>query len=79
MEKIAEFFGETRFKVKVKSPNPSQWNITVLSIANLVQLAIRKQVGKLLLAMLCRVWKTLDQTVNITVVFSGRMRLLDST
>ena len=40
--KIADFFGETRFEVKVKSPNPSQWNITVLSIADLVQLAIRK-------------------------------------
>ena len=40
--KIADFFGETRFEVKVKSPNPSQWNITVLSIADLVQLVIRK-------------------------------------
>ena len=40
--KIADFFGETYFEVKVKSPNPSQWNIAVLSIANLVQLAIRK-------------------------------------
>ena len=40
--KIADFFGETRCEVKVKSPNPSQWNITVLSIADLVQLAIRK-------------------------------------
>ena len=40
--KIADFFGETCFEVKVKSPNPSQWNIAVLSIANLVQLAIRK-------------------------------------
>ena len=30
--KIANFFGETRFEVKVKSPNPSQWNIAVLSI-----------------------------------------------
>ena len=38
--KIADFFGENRFEVKVKSPNPSQWNITVLSIADLVQLAI---------------------------------------
>ena len=36
----ADFFGKTRFKVKVKSPNPSQWNIAVLSIANLMQLAI---------------------------------------
>ena len=41
-EEIADFFGETRFEVKVKSPNSSQWNITVLSIADLVQLAIRK-------------------------------------
>ena len=40
--KIADFFGETHFKVKVKSPKPSQWNIIVLSIADLVQLAIRK-------------------------------------
>ena len=40
--KIADFFGETRFEVKAKSLNPSQWNITVLSIAELVQLAIRK-------------------------------------
>ena len=39
---VADFFGETRFDVKVKSPNPSQWNITVLSIADLMQLAIRK-------------------------------------
>ena len=28
--------------VKVKSPNPPQWNIVVLSIVDLVQLAIRK-------------------------------------
>ena len=34
--KIVDFFGETRFEVKVKSPNPSQWNITVLSIADLM-------------------------------------------
>ena len=36
--KIADFFGKTHFEVevKVKSPNPSQWNITVLSIADLV-------------------------------------------
>ena len=34
--KIVNFFGKTRFEVKVKSPNPSQWNITVLSIADLV-------------------------------------------
>ena len=40
--KIADFFGETRFEVKIKSPNPSQWNTVVLSIADLVQLAIRK-------------------------------------
>ena len=40
--KIADFFGETCFEVKVKSPNRSQWNIAVLSIADLVQLAIRK-------------------------------------
>ena len=40
--KIANFFGKTRFKVEVKSPTPSQWIITVLSIADLVQLAIRK-------------------------------------
>ena len=40
--KIANFFGESRFEVEVKSPNPSQWNITVLSTANLVQLAIQK-------------------------------------
>ena len=41
--KIADFFGETRFEVKVKSPNPSQWNITLLSVADLVQLAIRNR------------------------------------
>ena len=35
--KIANF---TCFKVKVKSLNPSQWNIAVLSIADLMQLAI---------------------------------------
>ena len=40
--KIADFFGKTCFEVKVKSPNRSQWNIAVLSIADLVQLAIRK-------------------------------------
>ena len=51
--KIADFFGETHFEVevKIKSPNPSQRNIAVLSIANLVQLAIRNQVVKLVLAM----------------------------
>ena len=31
--KITNFFDETRFEVQVKSPNPSQWSITVLSIA----------------------------------------------
>ena len=41
-EKMANFFGKTYFEVKVKSPNLSQWNITVLNIASLVQLAIRK-------------------------------------
>ena len=40
--KIADFFGETRFEVEVKGPNLSQWNIAVLSVADLVQLAIRK-------------------------------------
>ena len=40
--KIADFFGKTCFEIEVKSPNPSQWNIAVLSIADLVQLAIRK-------------------------------------
>ena len=30
--KIADFFGETRFKVKVKCLNLSQWTITVLSM-----------------------------------------------
>ena len=40
---IVDFFGETRFEVKVKSPNPSQWNIAVLSIANQMQLAIRNR------------------------------------
>ena len=38
---IANFFGETRFEVEVKSPTPSQWNITVSSIASLMQLAKR--------------------------------------
>ena len=28
-KKIADFFGETHFKVKVESPNPSQWNTSV--------------------------------------------------
>ena len=40
VEKLPISSGETRFKSKVKSPNPSQWNIAVLSIADLVQLAI---------------------------------------
>ena len=40
--KIADFFGETHFEVKAKSPNLSQWNIAVLSIANFVQLTIQK-------------------------------------
>ena len=40
--KIADFFGETCFEIEVKSSNPSQWNIAVLSIADLIQLAIRK-------------------------------------
>ena len=48
---MADFLGKTRFEVKVKSPNPSRWNIAVLSIADLVQLAIREYVGKLVLAM----------------------------
>ena len=38
--KIADFFGETRFEVEVKSLNLSQWSIAVLSMASLVQLAI---------------------------------------
>ena len=49
--KIVDFFGKTRFEVEVKSPNLSQWNITVLSMASLVQLAIRKQVGEQILVM----------------------------
>ena len=36
--KIADFLA----LASVKSPNPSQWNIEVLSIADLMQLAIRK-------------------------------------
>ena len=39
--KIANFFGETCFESQVKSPNSSQWNIALLSVADLVQLAIR--------------------------------------
>ena len=38
--KIADFFSKTRFEVEVKSPNLSRWNIAVLSIADLMQLAI---------------------------------------
>ena len=38
--KIADFFGDTRFEIEVKSLTPSQWNIVVLSIADRVQLAI---------------------------------------
>ena len=34
--KIAHFFSETHFEVKIKRPNPSQWNIKVLSVADLV-------------------------------------------
>ena len=34
--KIADFFSKTHFEVKVKSSNPSQWNIAVLSIADLL-------------------------------------------
>ena len=30
--KIANFFGETRFKVKVKSPNPSQWGVDKVAL-----------------------------------------------
>ena len=37
--KIADF-SKTRFEVEVKSLNLSQWNTTVLSIADLAQLAI---------------------------------------
>ena len=40
--KLADFFGETRFEVEVKSPAPSHWKIAVLSIADLVQLVIWK-------------------------------------
>ena len=34
--KIADFFGKTHFeaRIKVKSPNLSQWNTSVLSIAD---------------------------------------------
>ena len=49
--KIANLFGETRFEVEVKSPNPSQWSITVLSMASLVQLAIQKYIGEQILVM----------------------------
>ena len=34
--KIATFFGETSLEIKVKSPNPSLWNIAVMSIADLM-------------------------------------------
>ena len=37
--KIADLFGETHLEVKIRSPNLSQWNIAVLSIADLVQLS----------------------------------------
>ena len=40
--KIADFLALASVKAEVKSPNPSQWNIEVLSIADLMQLAIRK-------------------------------------
>jgi hypothetical protein len=50
-EKKTDFFCQISFEVEVKSTNPSQWNTTVLSIVNLVQLAIRKYVGKQILAM----------------------------
>ena len=40
--KIADFFGETRFEVKVKSP---KWNIAVLSIADLVHTAGCPKIG----------------------------------
>ena len=49
--KIADFSDETCFKIEVKSPTPSQWNITVSSITNLVQLAIRKYVSEQIPAM----------------------------
>ena len=39
--KIVNFFGDL-LRVEVKCLNPSQWNISVLSIADLVKLAIRK-------------------------------------
>ena len=42
VEKTANFLGETCLGVEVKSPIPSQWNIAVLSIADLMQLAIQK-------------------------------------
>ena len=41
-KKIADFFDESHFEVKIKSPNLSQLNIAMLSIADLVQPAIRK-------------------------------------
>ena len=39
---VADFFGGTHFEIKVTSLKLSQWSIIVLSIANLMQLAIRK-------------------------------------
>ena len=49
--KNSQFLGKTRFEVKIKSPNPSQWTIIVLTMASLVQLAIQKLVGEQLLVM----------------------------
>ena len=43
--KIAILFGETRFEIVVKSLTPSQQNVTILSIATLMQLAISKYHG----------------------------------
>ena len=43
--KIADFFGETHFEVKVKSPNPSQRNIAVLSIADFMHLHGYQKIG----------------------------------
>ena len=40
--KIADFFGETHFGRGQESKPASQWNIAVLSIPDLVQLAVRK-------------------------------------
>ena len=41
-KKKATFLARLALKIDVKSPTPSQWIITVLSIADLVQMAIRK-------------------------------------